>query len=101
MVGTELRDAQQAAVEWLTRYKEIGRISEDDFSLYVECKVYGKEIEECARKRYLNYETAKKRCQRVHAKIWRFVTKGEKGARSCPPASAFPPFYIENLMLEK
>ena len=65
----------EAEIKKLQRLLNKGLISEADFFLLVGTRVYGKSIGEVAVEIGLDYQVAKKRRQRVEAKIRRWVKK--------------------------
>ncbi len=72
LVGIELREAQESAIQRLREHLEADRISEADFLLLIGTRVYGKSVVDYAREVGLDYQVAKKRRQRAEAVISRF-----------------------------
>jgi hypothetical protein len=101
LVNIELRNTQQAAVQWLEEFAQTRKIRKADVQLYIGTQIYGKPLAECAEEYKLTYEAAKKRCQRMREKIRQWEMDTREVSDSCPRSSGFPPFYVESLMLER
>lgn len=67
--GIALREAQEEEIRRLRRDLAEGLITEPDFYLMVGCRVYGQPLRDCAAKLGIAYEVAKKRRQRVEARL--------------------------------
>ena len=67
----ELREKQEAEIKRLQSLLDKGRIGRSDFLLLVGTRVYGKTMTDYARENGLDYQTIKKRRQRVEATIQR------------------------------
>ena len=74
----ELREKQEAEIKRLQSLLDKGRISRSDFLLLVGTRVYGKTMTDYAQENGLDYQTIKKRRQRVEATIQHL----KKGATS-------------------
>jgi len=91
LVGIELREAQESAIQRLREHLEAGRISEADFLLLIGTRVYGQSVADYAREAGLDYQVAKKRRQRAEAVLCRFEQNGASRNRLSPCGGLYPP----------
>ena len=73
--AVDARDEQEAEVRRLWSHVEAGIISEDDFHLIVDTRIYGKLIREWTAETGISFQAAKKRRKRAEAAIQRCEKK--------------------------